>query len=174
MLQSRALRRRCCSFAALAVFTIFVVLNASCSGQSTTKATRAVCDNRVCVHLPSTWTSNVAFGGEESSQIIFAPFRFPSSVGHEKQIVAIPKHRFIVTIFNFGKASVNWPAARSLTVAGRPMLDSKPSAGRSKLVRRVRFQSFSIGILVEFADRSPGQAQIQLANQVLGSATAAS
>lgn len=134
------------------------------------QATRQVCDNDICFRLPSDWSSNVVFGGDSASQIIFAPFKLPSDIGHEKRILVVPENDFVVTIFNFASPASSWPTTQRLAVTRRTISATAQGSAGAMIRRSVRFSGLSLGILVEFADREPSAGQLRDVNRVLESA----
>jgi hypothetical protein len=120
---------------------------------------RRVHDNWLVVPLPSEWDGTAVFG-TSASQIIVAPFGLPEGTGQTEEAPPIPAHRYLITIFDYGRRPLGFPRAWRLSI--RPFHVSSThgaGSGKSFLKRNFRYEKISMTVLVDFADRRPDTRQ---------------
>jgi hypothetical protein len=148
-----------------ALIGALAIASAGCG--SPASAARRVRDNWLVVPLASGWRGAVVYG-TSASQIIVAPFRLTAGTGRTEEAPPIPAHRYLITIFDYGRRPLGFPRASRLSL--RPFhVSATNGAGTSKsfLRRSFLYEKISLTILVDFADRRPDPRQLSAVETVV-------
>jgi hypothetical protein len=124
-------------------------------------------DNWIVLPLPSAWHGKVVFG-TSASQVIVAPFSLPAYAGQTEESIPIPRHRYLITIFDFGRRPVGYPPASRLSLRPFKVVPTNGTgSGKSFLIRKFRYKGISLAILANFADRKPTTGQLRAVESVV-------